>query len=692
MSTDNTIKKGNLDFDNGDYDFDMVASVVDGFWEMSLTDGKTKPEDLIRTSELTNINFDLPQNLSIKTWRSLLHPDDRERFLNQIWTYLANRSNTDFYTIEYRLKKADGTYRWVQNKGRSFRNSEGIAYKLTGVLSDITDQKELLVLKNNLEQEVEKKTIDLQKIINFQTTMFNSSNFAIVSTDTNGLITTFNQGAEKMLGYKAKQVIKQANPSTLWHDQKEVIQKAKGLSEKYNEKITAANFFTYLIKNKNKIYREQWTLLRSSGERFPAILTLSALRNETGELIGALAIIEDITKLEKIEQALKIHKERYDFVINNSSDYVWLMSWTMKALYLAPSCQRFLGYTEAELMTMRIDEIHPKKTVFKIKSILKKVLRAKKKNFRVQDEFEYIHKNGNIIIADVKAYAIYNQKGNPIAVAGISRDITARKENEKKQNNQNNKIKQAYQDITDSIHYAKTIQEALLTKKKIIDSYFDKYFILFEPKEEVSGDFYYVKKRANSLTFAVADCTGHGVPGGFLTMLGITFLDEISKSKNVKSPAKMLDLLREKMKNTFKSFGNENQNGLDITLCQIDTQTNILHYSGANNPLWIVKKGYLIEYKATHNPVGFYPKEIPFEGREIQIEKNDMIYLFSDGFRDQFGGQANTKYGRKKFRELLLNVHKLPVEKQKKELMQTFQNWKGKASQIDDVTIMGIKW
>ena len=175
-------------------------------------------------------------------------------------------------------------------------------------------------------------------------------------------------------------------------------------------------------------------------------------------------------------------------------------------------------------------------------------------------------------------------------------------------------------------------------------------------------------------------------------MLGITFLDEISSHKEVRTPAKILDLLRERMKNTFKSFGNENQNGLDITLCQIDTQTNTLHYSGANNPLWIVRKGYLIEYKATHNPVGFYPKEIPFEGRKIQIEKDDMIYLFSDGFRDQFGGKSNTKYGRKKFRELLLNVHKLPVEKQKKELMQTFQNWKGKASQIDDVTIMGIKY
>ena len=258
--------------------------------------------------------------------------------------------------------------------------------------------------------------------------------------------------------------------------------------------------------------------------------------------------------------------------------------------------------------------------------------------------------------------------------------------------NQKNKIKTAHKNITDSINYAETIQQALLPSIKLINSYLNEYFLLFKPKEKVSGDFYYINKIDKYLVFAIADCTGHGVPGGFLTMLGITYLHEIVKREEIVNPGKILNILRERFKNTFKEFGTNNNNGLDIALCAINTKTNILQYAGAYNPLIIIRNEELIQYKATRSPIGFHPKERNFKNNEIYLQNNDLIYLFSDGFQDQFGGSKNEKFMAKSFKKLLFEIHKFPMTEQKEELEQTFNKWKGNEEQIDDVSVLGIKF
>lgn len=252
-------------------------------------------------------------------------------------------------------------------------------------------------------------------------------------------------------------------------------------------------------------------------------------------------------------------------------------------------------------------------------------------------------------------------------------------------------IEKSHKNITDSINYAKTIQEALLTKKELIDTYLNEHFIFFRPKEQVSGDFYYINKVENKIIIAIADCTGHGVPGGFITMLGITYLHEIVRRREAENPGEVLDILRTRIKEIFKTSGSQNQNGLDIAFCSINTETNTLQYAGAYNPLVIIRNNKIIEYKATRNPIGYYPKEIKFKNNIILIQKGDVIYLFSDGFHDQVGEVENEKFMSRNFKNLLLKNHKLPMEEQKQLLNIIFNNWKGDRQQMDDVLVMGVK-
>ena len=256
---------------------------------------------------------------------------------------------------------------------------------------------------------------------------------------------------------------------------------------------------------------------------------------------------------------------------------------------------------------------------------------------------------------------------------------------------QKTKIEKAHKNITDSIAYAKYIQTALLPTDAHLKEAFEDSFVFFRPKDVVSGDFYFIKKVKNFTVFAVGDCTGHGVAGALLTALSISILNDITKRPETYTPDYMLELLRAKIKNTFKQFGTENSSGLDIALCSLDTQTNILHYAGAFSPLIIVRDGKMIEYKPTRNPIGFYPVEKRFENHEIEIKKNDIMYLFSDGYPDQIGGEKRRKFTKRAFKQNLVEISNLTMDEQATVLEESFDNRKGENIQVDDVTVMGIK-
>lgn len=255
------------------------------------------------------------------------------------------------------------------------------------------------------------------------------------------------------------------------------------------------------------------------------------------------------------------------------------------------------------------------------------------------------------------------------------------------------KMVETHQHITDSINYASRIQTAMLHGESILGSAFNQYFIIYKPRDIVSGDFYWVRQIRNYIVIVAADCTGHGVPGAFMSMLGISLLNEYVTSRRLDSPGEILDTLRKKVKIYLKQTGEfeETKDGMDMALCLINTENLKAKYSGANNPLFLIRKGELVEYKATRNPIGIYLKEKNFETQEFQLEKGDSLYLFSDGFIDQFGGEKGGKLKSKKFKEILILNFEKPMEEQKQILDDTITQWQGEYEQVDDMLIMGIK-
>ncbi|MEN8120283.1 MAG: SpoIIE family protein phosphatase [Bacteroidota bacterium] len=251
--------------------------------------------------------------------------------------------------------------------------------------------------------------------------------------------------------------------------------------------------------------------------------------------------------------------------------------------------------------------------------------------------------------------------------------------------------------ILDSINYAKKIQKAVFPSTEYINEVLDDYFLLFKPRDIVSGDFYWIKKIENSIIIATADCTGHGVPGAFMSMLGTSFLNEIVRPRNMENTGEVLNLLRHKVKNSLGQKGrkNEAKDGMDMALYSINTETLELHYSGAHNPLYIIRENSeeeLTILKADRQPIGIHIIEKEFTNHKYQLQKGDCLYTFSDGYTDQFGGEQGRKYKVKSFQEVLLANYKKPMSEQKEILNTNYEKWIGnKHNQIDDILVLGMK-
>ena len=252
-------------------------------------------------------------------------------------------------------------------------------------------------------------------------------------------------------------------------------------------------------------------------------------------------------------------------------------------------------------------------------------------------------------------------------------------------------------DTLDSINYASKIQQALLPSQETINQYFPENFILFIPRDIVSGDFYWFKIVNNFIVFAVADCTGHGVPGAFMSMLGIAFLNEIVRNKEIKTASQVLNKLRERVKISLKQIDNTSdlQDGMDIGLCVIDLNKKTLDFSGAYRPLYLLRKntaGYNLEtIKGDRMPIGIYLKESQFTSKAFDLKENDIIYLFTDGYTDQFSNIGRRKFTTKRFKKLVLSIQDKPMSEQKNLLLKNLEDWKKHSKQLDDILVLGIK-
>jgi len=250
-------------------------------------------------------------------------------------------------------------------------------------------------------------------------------------------------------------------------------------------------------------------------------------------------------------------------------------------------------------------------------------------------------------------------------------------------------IEESHKEITDSIAYAKRIQSAILPPNGQVKELLKDSFILYKPKDVVAGDFYWLEECKGKVLFAAADCTGHGVPGAMVSVICNGALNRSVREYGLTDPGKILDKARDIVIQEFEKSDEEVKDGMDIALCSLEG--NKLQYAGAHNPLWIVRANEIIETKADKQPIGKYDNLQPYTTHSFDLQKGDTIYIFSDGYVDQFGGEKGKKFKTKALRELLLSIQDKSMTEQEQLIDKAFETWRGKHEQVDDVCVIGVR-
>ena len=250
-------------------------------------------------------------------------------------------------------------------------------------------------------------------------------------------------------------------------------------------------------------------------------------------------------------------------------------------------------------------------------------------------------------------------------------------------------------DITDSLTYAGTIQRAMLRDFEKHRSLMSDYFIFYAPRDIVSGDFYWAYKVGSKFVFTVGDCTGHSVPGAFMSMLGIALLNQIVAQQHVLQASQILEQMRVMVKQYLGQTGLDEseapKDGMDMALCVWDLDSNNCNFAGAYNPMIMVRGGELKVFNAVKSPVGIHMRELPFEDQYVDLQKGDRLFLFSDGYSDQFSSVRHDKFKMSRFRQLLLETSRFPMSEQRNQLVDNYYSWKGDFMQIDDVCVLGVE-
>ena len=389
-------------------------------------------------------------------------------------------------------------------------------------------------------------------------------------------------------------------------------------------------------------------------------------------LLTGIAALLFFVKANSAKQALNeitSAKNNFENITQQANDAMMVIDIVNGKIYTAnPKLSELLGYEHEKLLKLTVFELHPKEMLHRSSEVIADVW---EKKGLIYTDVPFITSSGEVLPVECSAKVI-PYDGRP-SILIYARDIRDRLRMEKDIRDKNKTIEEKNKDITDSINYAKRIQQAILSDKSEIKKHFPESFILFKPKDIVSGDFYWFTHRESTTFISAADCTGHGVPGAFMSMIANSYLNEVVNEKDIMQPDLVLDALREKIVKSLRQKGDlmENKDGLDISLCSFNN--NVLSFAGANNPVWVIRdkknksefddetpieneKYKLVEIPPNKQPIGTHPNPQPFSLKTLQLVKGDMVYLFTDGYADQFGGPRKKKFLYKNLAELLVSM------------------------------------
>jgi len=398
----------------------------------------------------------------------------------------------------------------------------------------------------------------------------------------------------------------------------------------------------------------------------------------------------EIEKKTETLLAANTELKKLSAIARETNNAIMIMDTNYDILWVNQGFTRIYGFTVEQLYKERGKNLLEISGNTDIYQKLKKVLFEKKT--AIYDS-QNTKRNGQKIWTQTTITPLIDELNNVKQLIAIDSDITQLKKAEKEITIQRDEITWQKKEITDSIIYSKRIQNAILTSKESIRRIIPDSFTIYIPKEIIGGDFYWMRKIGKEIIIAVADCTGHGVPGALMSMLGITLLNDIIEQKEITTPGLVLDeLRREIIRILHQTDSEESNDGMDIALCTLNTEKNLLKYAGANNPLLIANKQKVLELRPDKMPVSlYYGKNNSFFTQEVELAENDMIYMYTDGFVDQFGGDDGKKFFKRNLFKLIKEISdKNPLD-QKITFENTFNTWKGDEHQLDDVTILGFR-
>jgi len=460
------------------------------------------------------------------------------------------------------------------------------------------------------------------------------------------------------------------------------------------------NHKTGIARCKNGIGKV-YEALRNYEKALQAHDTAYRLQQEMQDLNGMANALNDIgnvyTEVQIFDKALRFYQEslRLRRKSANKQGAISTLLSLGKLYFKMKESAKALQYLKKALE--QAQEINAKPKLYLIHEALAEVYKALKEPWLALEHYEQFLNIRKAILGEEANTRLKNLQTS-LAVEKAEKEAEIYKISNQKLQKAYKEIEQKNQQITDSIRYAKRIQEAIIPDKAYLKQFLPDSFVFYEPKDIVSGDFYWCSslRQGQDFILAVIDCTGHGVPGAFMTVLANTLLHQIVNEAQIYAPARILQILDQKVSAMLQQYGasQHSHQGMDIALCHVQPQAQMLHFAGAKRPLYYVENGQMQMIRGNIFPVGAsqYKEGIVFQEHALALREGQVFYLFTDGYQDQFGAQAERKLMQKNFRDLLLSISDLPLEAQAEYLQNYLFAWKGHLEQTDDILVLGFSW
>jgi PAS domain S-box-containing protein len=532
--------------------------------------------------------------------------------------------------------------------------------------------REMIATQEELERSNQLLESQIQEVANSQkkleALLTNASEFISIY-DENQQLVFESPSVKRILGYSDTDIINGMDPEVLT---------PRGLK-------TINQLFQYLLDTPGGEQTALYTYLRKNGEKLFLETKGKNLLHDPA-IRGIIFNTQDITERKRAEKEERM-KSRMQSLSENSPDMILRINMFGKLVYVNPAVASFIDLPSNELVKKRIPDLHidPRFIEFMQDTLAS----IREDQHQIISEVAVNSQYGERIM-EIKAIPEFGEEGELETILFVAHDMTEFKKIEQE-------IKEKNKKISDSINYAQRIQTSILPDTRLLQEFFPRSFIFYRPKDVVSGDFPWFFRKDNTYYIAAVDCTGHGVPGALISFIGHFLLNNIVSLDHHLAAAQILDNLHLEVRSTLRQDqeGATGRDGMDLALCKIDMDNQILEYAGAHRPLYFLRNGELTEYQGTRKGIGGIPLakkvENDFENHVIHFQKGDQIFIFSDGLPDQLGGPERKKYQARRIRELLTEKTEASMAHFSRQFSMDFHDWLGDEKQVDDVLLIGIE-